>query len=92
MLRTKKDIRHRGSDPCLTCRAAFCWAAMCCCSALSLNSFRLGLDSEMLQDERRKLDLVFVSERGWNFIPENSSYALWRCTAPPYLAPGVFMV
>lgn len=26
------------------CRAAFCWAAMCCCSALSLASFRLGLD------------------------------------------------
>lgn len=25
------------------CRAAFCWAAMCCCSALSLASFRLGL-------------------------------------------------
>lgn len=26
------------------CRAAFCWAAMCCCSALSRTSFRLGLD------------------------------------------------
>ncbi len=36
----------------LTCRAAFCCAAMCCCSALSLNSFRLGLDREMLQDKR----------------------------------------
>lgn len=33
---------------CACCRAAFCWAAMCCCSALSLNSLRLGLDSEML--------------------------------------------
>lgn len=33
---------------CACCRAAFCWAAMCCCSALSLKSFILGLDSEML--------------------------------------------
>lgn len=38
----------------LTCRAAFCWAAMCCCSALSLNSFMLGLDIEMLQDEKAR--------------------------------------
>lgn len=30
--------------PWACCRAAFCWAAMCCCSALSLTSFRLGLD------------------------------------------------
>lgn len=30
---------------CACCSAAFCWAAMCCCSALSLTSFRLdGLD------------------------------------------------
>lgn len=30
------------------CKAVFCWAAKCCCSALSLNSFILDLESEML--------------------------------------------
>lgn len=35
----------------LTCKAAFCCAAKCCCSALSLTSFRLGLESGILQEE-----------------------------------------
>lgn len=34
----------------LTCRAAFCWAAMCCCSALSRNSLRLARGTGRLLD------------------------------------------
>lgn len=33
---------------CACCKAVFCCAAKCCCSALSLNSFILGRESEML--------------------------------------------
>lgn len=32
----------------LTCRAAFCWASMCCSSAVSLNFLRFALETEML--------------------------------------------
>lgn len=36
----------------LTCKAAFCWAAICCCSAWSRKSLlREGLESAMLQRE-----------------------------------------
>lgn len=35
---------------CACCRAAFCWAAKCCCSALSLKSFRLSLAPGVFMD------------------------------------------
>lgn len=44
----------------LTCNAALCWAAMCCSSALSLNSFMFGLDSGMLRDERMTAAKTFT--------------------------------
>lgn len=48
----------------LTCRAAFCWAAMCCCSAVSLNSLGFALEREMLLDgeegnHERELDVYW---------------------------------
>jgi hypothetical protein len=43
----------------LTCKAAFCWAAMCCCSAWSRKSlFRAGLESAMLK--RKPWLLVYL--------------------------------
>lgn len=41
----------------LTCRAAFCWAAMCCCSAWSRKSLLIeGLEREMLKWKSWLLD------------------------------------
>lgn len=49
--------RDHVGDTWLTCRAAFCWAAMCCCSAWSRKSLlRVGLESAMLKCKPGLLD------------------------------------
>lgn len=42
-------MKYPDECACACCRAAFCWAAMCCCSAWSRKSLlRVGLESAML--------------------------------------------